>query len=637
MSSFVIASPDVFASASEDLSAIGSVIRAAHVAAAPSTTTVAAAAEDEVSQAIASLFSGYAQRYQALSAQASAFHDTFVNLLGGGAAQYVSTEIANAGQMLVNTVQAPSQSLLGNPAASSPSPGVFSSLIDAALINPTVISTAKSVIDAVTTTTSSTKSYGYGTDGTQTVTVDRVVLNLAPLADEVQNVVQGSLGSQLASSINGLSGTPLLTSTTISGSDSAGKSVTTVDYRTLGGFGIGVNADTANQSYSANLSIPGFDISSGASPAGFYGSSHVLGSGGALAVNNGSVIASVQFGAELSKDLSLGDASATIQVNTATGNVSGDLSLNSGYFGAFKGDLLLDPGDGIGGTYTQSGWLNSLLVGTSDPVNIPLQLDNPSFLGSYPPALNPSKVLDDLTSGVNFSSLNKLTIQSQVGNNPITQGIDGFVGDLSNWPTQLLDFGYATDPALTNYIVGVCNAPADLLLGHPLIGDGGLLVNTATGGTGSGTDTGGSISADSIVGTWKEVNEVATGSFVGTAPGVAYQNGAEYSITKTGAVYDFAGAGTLTPTQPLNYSGTWGPAINQGLQSVIQTQYQDPYISDVVLTLPWGATLSSDGTVMNLVENLTWTWVVTDPGPPTSVFNQGGTEQITVTFDKVSN
>jgi hypothetical protein len=42
---------------------------------------VAAAAEDEVSAAIASLFSGHAQQYQALSAHAAAFHSEFTRAL----------------------------------------------------------------------------------------------------------------------------------------------------------------------------------------------------------------------------------------------------------------------------------------------------------------------------------------------------------------------------------------------------------------------------------------------------------------------------------------------------------------------------------------------------------------------------
>ncbi|WP_156297892.1 PE family protein [Mycobacterium paragordonae] len=566
MSSFVFASPDVLTSASHDLAAIESAIRGANFAAAPSTTSLLAAAEDEVSAAISSLFSGHAQQYQALSAQASAFHDTFVNLLGGGALQYVSTEIAGAKQMLANTVNASAQSLLGSAAASSAAPDLLPLLGTIALLNPfsteAVVSTGKSLINTFTMSTSSTKSYSYGTGGTQTVAIDRTVLNLEPLANEVQGIVQGSLGSQWASTINQLSGTPLFTSTTISGSDPAGKWVTSVDYRTLGGFGIGVNGDTANQSYSANLIVPGFDISLGASPAGFYGSSHVAGSGGALAVNNGSVIASLQVGAELSKNLSLGDASATIQVNTATGNVSGDVSLSSELFGAFKGDLLLDPGDGIPGTYTQSGWLNSLLLGTSAPVSIPLQLDNPSFLGSYPPALNPSTVLNDLTSGVNFSSLNKLTVESQVGGN---------------------------------------------------------------------------IYPDGIVGTWREVAYAATGSFDTVPINSSFTTGAQVDISKTGSVYTLPGMGTLTPTQPQNYTGTYDAAMNQQIQSFIQAQSQLPFVSNLVFSLPWDVTLSSDGTVMNLYEHLTWTWVQENPGPPPSYSNAGGRELISFTFDKVLN
>jgi hypothetical protein len=78
MSSFVIASPDVLTSASSDLTGIGSAIRAANAAAAPSTTSVMLAAQDEVSAAVAALFSSHAQGYQALAAQAAAFHAEFV-------------------------------------------------------------------------------------------------------------------------------------------------------------------------------------------------------------------------------------------------------------------------------------------------------------------------------------------------------------------------------------------------------------------------------------------------------------------------------------------------------------------------------------------------------------------------------
>jgi len=66
MSSFVVATPDVFATASENLTGIGSAISQAHAAAAASTTSVLPAAEDEVSAAIARLFGGFGQEFQTL-------------------------------------------------------------------------------------------------------------------------------------------------------------------------------------------------------------------------------------------------------------------------------------------------------------------------------------------------------------------------------------------------------------------------------------------------------------------------------------------------------------------------------------------------------------------------------------------
>ena len=74
MSSFVNFVPEAFATASEQLSGIGSSLKEAAGAAAPSTTSVVAAAEDEVSAAIAKLFGNYGQEFQSLSAQAGLFH-----------------------------------------------------------------------------------------------------------------------------------------------------------------------------------------------------------------------------------------------------------------------------------------------------------------------------------------------------------------------------------------------------------------------------------------------------------------------------------------------------------------------------------------------------------------------------------
>ncbi len=93
--SFVTVVPEVVGQAAGQIENIGSALSAAHAAAVGPTTSVVAAAGDEVSAAIASLFSSHAQVYQALNAQAAAFHTQFTNLLNAGAGSYISTEIAN--------------------------------------------------------------------------------------------------------------------------------------------------------------------------------------------------------------------------------------------------------------------------------------------------------------------------------------------------------------------------------------------------------------------------------------------------------------------------------------------------------------------------------------------------------------
>ena len=71
--SYVIAAPEMMAAAATDLATIGSDLSAAHTAAAAQTTGILAAAEDEVSAAIAALFSAHGQGFQALGAQAAPF------------------------------------------------------------------------------------------------------------------------------------------------------------------------------------------------------------------------------------------------------------------------------------------------------------------------------------------------------------------------------------------------------------------------------------------------------------------------------------------------------------------------------------------------------------------------------------
>jgi hypothetical protein len=62
--SFVTAAPEMVTSAASDLTRIGSMISEAKAAAVGPTTGAVAAASDEVSAAIASLFSSHAQAFR---------------------------------------------------------------------------------------------------------------------------------------------------------------------------------------------------------------------------------------------------------------------------------------------------------------------------------------------------------------------------------------------------------------------------------------------------------------------------------------------------------------------------------------------------------------------------------------------
>ena len=94
--SYVITAPEVLAAAAAEVAGIGSSLNGANAAATARTTAVVAAAEDEVSAAIASLFSGHGQQFQALSARAAAFHAQFVQALDGAGGAYAAAEAANA-------------------------------------------------------------------------------------------------------------------------------------------------------------------------------------------------------------------------------------------------------------------------------------------------------------------------------------------------------------------------------------------------------------------------------------------------------------------------------------------------------------------------------------------------------------
>ena len=94
--SYVIAAPELMTAAASDLAGIESALSAAHAAAGASTTQVLAAAGDEVSAAIAALFSEQGRAYQALNAQAAVFQAEFARALNGARSAFVAAEAANA-------------------------------------------------------------------------------------------------------------------------------------------------------------------------------------------------------------------------------------------------------------------------------------------------------------------------------------------------------------------------------------------------------------------------------------------------------------------------------------------------------------------------------------------------------------
>ncbi|CAM4446811.1 PPE-repeat proteins [Mycobacterium basiliense] len=112
--SYLAAAPQALMAAASDVAGIGSTISAANAAAAVPTSEVVAAAADQVSTQVATLFSAHGALYQRLSAQLTTFHDQFVATLNAGASSYASAE-ANAARTLLDAVNTPAEKLLGQP------------------------------------------------------------------------------------------------------------------------------------------------------------------------------------------------------------------------------------------------------------------------------------------------------------------------------------------------------------------------------------------------------------------------------------------------------------------------------------------------------------------------------------------
>ncbi|WP_139825422.1 PE family protein, partial [Mycobacterium conspicuum] len=119
--SYLLTIPDELAEAALDLAGIGSSIDVANIAAGPPTTAIAAAGADEVSAAIAALFSADARAYQHQGALAVAFHDQFARSVAAGAGAYAAAEAANASplqsieQGVLGAINSPFLALTGRP------------------------------------------------------------------------------------------------------------------------------------------------------------------------------------------------------------------------------------------------------------------------------------------------------------------------------------------------------------------------------------------------------------------------------------------------------------------------------------------------------------------------------------------
>ncbi len=112
---YLITAPETLASTAADVQGIGSAISAAGANAAGPTTGLLAAADDEVSAAIANLFGAYGQEYHAVLSQAATFHNSFTQALAAAASAYAQAEAANAALVsgISNQLGAQMQALLG--------------------------------------------------------------------------------------------------------------------------------------------------------------------------------------------------------------------------------------------------------------------------------------------------------------------------------------------------------------------------------------------------------------------------------------------------------------------------------------------------------------------------------------------
>ncbi|OBK31020.1 hypothetical protein A5634_00835 [Mycobacterium asiaticum] len=93
--SYVIAAPDLMQGAAQDLAGLRASLAEATATLTGPTTGIAAAAQDEISTAVAALFGSFGEEFQAINTQVHEFHQQFVGSLNAGAAAYASAEAAS--------------------------------------------------------------------------------------------------------------------------------------------------------------------------------------------------------------------------------------------------------------------------------------------------------------------------------------------------------------------------------------------------------------------------------------------------------------------------------------------------------------------------------------------------------------
>ncbi|WP_156452439.1 PE family protein, partial [Mycobacterium gordonae] len=119
--SFVIVTPELLETATQQLARLGTSLHSANAAASATTTEILSAGADEISAAVTAIFSGHGMQYQSLSAVAAQFHQSFMQTLNAAGGAYAAADAASASPLqavqdgVLSVVNAPTQALLGRP------------------------------------------------------------------------------------------------------------------------------------------------------------------------------------------------------------------------------------------------------------------------------------------------------------------------------------------------------------------------------------------------------------------------------------------------------------------------------------------------------------------------------------------